>query len=284
MQQPATAGSTYGDTAVPARVAAQRHEEHVVRDGPHRREAEPVVADHVVAYPQWSVRPLGSDVAGPLAQGRALGCVQLLAEDVDPGPREVSEPARVVEVEVGDGHVGDVVDRETQCPDLRLCGLGHREPRPQRRDEGSPEAARVGDVSGAEACVNEQQAMGALDEQAVRDHPRRRDPSAQGAARTQGMALPPIKHFKSGFLRMRAFCGDAEVTPIHPFKLEQRVSESDMIDEGLYVFDPGALGPHCATVKLVMYSEKEPEKGDTRVVDPKVLQQIWQDFAPYREL
>jgi S1-C subfamily serine protease len=107
---------------------------------------------------------------------------------------------------------------------------------------------------------------------------------ARGAARTQGVALPPIKHFKSGFSRMRVFCGDAEVTPIHPFKLEQRVSESDAIYEGLYVFDPGALGPHCGTVKLVLYSEKEPAKGDTRVVDPRVLQQIWQDFALYREL
>ena len=52
----------------------------------------------------------------------------------------------------------------------------------------------------------------------------------------------------------------------------------------IYVFDPDALGPQCGTVKLVMYSEKEPKKGDTRVVDPRVLQQIWQDFAPYREL
>ena len=65
---------------------------------------------------------------------------------------------------------------------------------------------------------------------------------ARGAAQTQGVALPPIKHVKSGFSRMRAFCGDAEVTPIHRFKLEQRVSESDAIHEGLYVFDPGALG------------------------------------------
>ncbi len=59
---------------------------------------------------------------------------------------------------------------------------------------------------------------------------------------TQGVSLPPIKRFKSGFSRMRAFCGDAEVTPIHPFKLQQRISESDAIYEGLYVFDPGALG------------------------------------------
>jgi S1-C subfamily serine protease len=107
---------------------------------------------------------------------------------------------------------------------------------------------------------------------------------ARGAARTQGVSLPPIKRFRSGFSRLRAFCGDAEVTPIHPFKLEQRISESVAIHEGLYVFDPGALGPHCGSVKLVLYSEKEPEKGDTREGDPKVLQQIWQDFAPYREL
>jgi S1-C subfamily serine protease len=105
---------------------------------------------------------------------------------------------------------------------------------------------------------------------------------ARGAAQTQGVAIPPIKRFKSGFLRMRAFCGDAEITPIHPFKLEYRVSESDTIYEGLYVFDAGALGPSCARVRLVMYSEKEPEKGDTLIVDAKVIQQIWQDFAPYR--
>jgi S1-C subfamily serine protease len=105
---------------------------------------------------------------------------------------------------------------------------------------------------------------------------------ARGAARTQGVALPPIKHFKAGFARMRAFCGDAEVTPIHPFKLEQRVSESDAIYEGLYVFDPDALRPDCGTVKLMMYSDKEPGKGDTRVVEPRVVQQIWQDFEPYR--
>ena len=107
---------------------------------------------------------------------------------------------------------------------------------------------------------------------------------ARGAAQTQGASLPPIKRFKSGFSRMRAFCGDAEVPPIHPFKLEQRVSANDAIHEGLYVFDAGALGPQCGSVKLVLYSEKEPAKGDTRVVDSKVLEQIWQDFAPYRAL
>jgi hypothetical protein len=105
---------------------------------------------------------------------------------------------------------------------------------------------------------------------------------ARGAAMTQGVSLPPIKRFKPGFSRLRAFCGDSEVTPIHPFKLEQRVSENEAIYEGLYVFDADALGPGCKTVKLVLFSEKEPEKGDTRVVDPKVVQQVWDDFAAYR--
>jgi S1-C subfamily serine protease len=105
---------------------------------------------------------------------------------------------------------------------------------------------------------------------------------ARGAALTQGAAIPAIKHVKSGFSRLRAYCGDSEVTPIHPFVLEQRVSEKDTISEGLYVFDPGAFGPQCESVKLVLYSEKDPERGETRVVDPGILQRITQDFAPYQ--
>jgi len=105
---------------------------------------------------------------------------------------------------------------------------------------------------------------------------------ARGAAQTQGVSLPPFKRMRSGFSRMRIACGDAEVAPIHPLKIEQHVSGTETIYEGLYVFDPGALGPSCATVKVTVYSEKEPQKADTRVVDAKVIEQIWQDFAPYR--
>ena len=103
---------------------------------------------------------------------------------------------------------------------------------------------------------------------------------ARGAAMTQGMSLPPMKRAKAGFLRMRAFCGDREVTPIHPFVVEHRVSDTEGIYEGLYVFDPAALVAPCGPVKLTVYSEDEPGRGDARVVDPKVLQQIARDFAP----
>jgi len=101
---------------------------------------------------------------------------------------------------------------------------------------------------------------------------------ARGAAITQGMSLPPIKRVKSGFSRMRAFCGETEVTPIHPFVVEHRISETRVIDEGLYVFDPAALGPRCNGVKLTVYSDDAPDKGDARVVDQKVLEQITRDF------
>jgi len=79
-----------------------------------------------------------------------------------------------------------------------------------------------------------------------------------------------------------AFCGDAEVMPIHPFTHARRVSETDAVREGLYVFDSRAFGPHCQSVRLVLLSEKPSAKPDTKTVDPPILQQIWDDFAAYR--
>ena len=104
----------------------------------------------------------------------------------------------------------------------------------------------------------------------------------RGAVQTQGVALPPIKRIKAGFAGLRLYCGDVEVIPIHPFKIEHRIGRADAVYEGLYVFDPGAIGPHCGTVRLTLFSDKAPDNGDTRIVDPKILERIWQDFAPYR--
>ena len=105
---------------------------------------------------------------------------------------------------------------------------------------------------------------------------------ARGAASTQGISIPAMKSIKAGFSRMQIFCGDAEVTPIHPFKIERRLGADNAVYEGLYILDPSAIGPHCGTVKLTLYSDKNPATGDTRLVDPKIVQQIWDDFAAYR--
>jgi hypothetical protein len=106
---------------------------------------------------------------------------------------------------------------------------------------------------------------------------------ARGAASTQGVALPPIKRFKSDFSRLRAFCNDKEIAPIHAFTLEQRVSEKLTINEGLYAFDPAAFEPaNCASFKLQLYADKARDKPDAVLVDAKVIPQLWEDLAPYR--
>ena len=86
-----------------------------------------------------------------------------------------------------------------------------------------------------------------------------------------GIAIPPIKRIRSGFSHMRAYCGEREVTPIHPFRLVQRISDDDAMFEGLYAFDPAALSPECGSVKVVVFSEREPEKGETLVVAPGIV-------------
>ena len=105
---------------------------------------------------------------------------------------------------------------------------------------------------------------------------------ARGAAYTQGVGLPPITHVKGSFSRLRAYCGDAEVTPIHPFIVEHRLSETDAAYEGLYVFEPNAFTSSCSSVKFVLQSEKNPDRPETTVVDPRIIQQIAQDFALYQ--
>ena len=102
------------------------------------------------------------------------------------------------------------------------------------------------------------------------------------AARTQGAVLPAFKDFKTSFRHMRATCAGVEVTPIHPFVLEHRVDEKSVVREGLYVFDADAIGPQCGTVTLSLYSEAQPERADTLTPTRAVIDQVWNDFAPYR--
>lgn len=102
------------------------------------------------------------------------------------------------------------------------------------------------------------------------------------AARTQGANLPAFKDFKSSFRHMRASCGGVDVTPIHPFVLEHRESETNVIREGLYVFDPDAFGPQCGTVTLSLFSEAQPTRPDPLASTRAVIDRVWNDFAPYR--
>src|SRR5204862_3671153 len=94
--------------------------------------------------------------------------------------------------------------------------------------------------------------------------------------------IPAMKHLKTGFAKLQLFCGDTEIAPIHPFRIEQRVGEREFVYEGLYVFAPDAISPECKTVRLTLFSDKQPDRGIPQGIDPKIVQQVWDDFAPYR--
>ncbi len=103
------------------------------------------------------------------------------------------------------------------------------------------------------------------------------------AAQTQGVQLPPAaKHARAGLARLQLVCGETTVTPIHPFRIEHQLENDGVVSEGLYVYEPSAIGPQCGTVKVVLFSEKDPSKGDPHVVEPKTLDAIARDFASYK--
>jgi hypothetical protein len=104
----------------------------------------------------------------------------------------------------------------------------------------------------------------------------------RGVARTQGMVIPPLKRFKDNFSRLRAFCDGREMTPIHPFKIEQRITDALTLSEGLYVFSRDAFTPTCGSISLTVFSDNDAAKPDAATLDPKLIQQIREDFSPYR--
>ena len=120
----------------------------------------------------------------------------------------------------------------------------------------------------------------------VRATPRQTEPFwikvARGAAMTQGMMLPPIKRFKPGVARARVLCGTREVRPVLPLVVERRTSPTDSVREGLLVLTPDAIGPHCGRVAIEVSSEKSPDTWETAVVDPRTVEQVWRELAPYR--
>jgi hypothetical protein len=97
---------------------------------------------------------------------------------------------------------------------------------------------------------------------------------ARGAASTQGVALPPMPSFSAGFLRMRAFCGSSEVAPIHGFRIETPLDTRGVLREGLYVFALTDFGPHCGSVRFELFSEKSPNKADSKTIDPAIFAKI----------
>lgn len=103
---------------------------------------------------------------------------------------------------------------------------------------------------------------------------------ARGAAMTQGMNLPAFKRVDASFARLVASCGGREVMPIHPFTLESSIGGDTALVEGLYVFPANAFPADCGAATLTVYSQKEPQKGDVKAIDPAMLRQVLDDLQP----
>lgn len=94
--------------------------------------------------------------------------------------------------------------------------------------------------------------------------------------------------FKTDFYRMKLMCGDNEVLPIHPAKIAHVISESnyfvrakDATYEGLYFYPPNAITSACGHVTLEIFSERNPEKPNVKVLSDKTVARIESDFQPY---
>ena len=108
------------------------------------------------------------------------------------------------------------------------------------------------------------------------------------AASRGGYGGPAHMKFKTDFYRMRLLCGEREVEPIHPGKAatvanahNAFVNVTDATYVGIYSYPADAVTPSCGRVVLELYSEKEPDKPISKVLDAKTIQRISADFQPY---
>ncbi len=94
--------------------------------------------------------------------------------------------------------------------------------------------------------------------------------------------------FRADFYRMKLLCGTKEVEPIQPGKAATVVNAhnaflnvTDATYVGIYAYPPDAISPSCGKVTLQIYSEKEPDKSESKDLDQKSIDRVWNDFRPY---
>ena len=94
--------------------------------------------------------------------------------------------------------------------------------------------------------------------------------------------------FKTDFYRMKLLCGGKEVEPIQPGKAatvvnahNSFVNVTDATYVGIYSYPPEAISPSCGKVTLQLYSEKEPDKSESKDLEQKSIERVWNDFRPY---
>ncbi len=111
---------------------------------------------------------------------------------------------------------------------------------------------------------------------------------------TDGHA-PSTYRYKGSFVRMKLLCGSREVEPIWPrrvpvtgysFANYSKAGYSVVKGgsyKGSYVYPHDGVSPECGQVTLEITSAKD-EKPLVKVLDPKIVNRLWEDFADYRKL
>src|SRR5258708_10970475 len=94
--------------------------------------------------------------------------------------------------------------------------------------------------------------------------------------------------FKTDFPKMKLFCGNNEVQPIHPGRVpvtvsvrDRAVKMEDSTYKGVYMYSPDAVNPDCAQVKLEIYSAKGGDP-TVKTFEEKTVQHVWADFDAFR--
>ncbi len=104
------------------------------------------------------------------------------------------------------------------------------------------------------------------------------------------MVLPADFKFKADFEEMALTCDGRLVTPIQRGKIEFIKSLTSYLKTkqrtayaGVYTYAAESFAPDkCKQMSLQIVSQQSPATPEIRVVDPKMVQQVWNDFEPYR--
>lgn len=106
-----------------------------------------------------------------------------------------------------------------------------------------------------------------------------------------GMMTPPDMKFKADFYEMTLLCDGNLITPIQRgkselivpmpsyYKIKNRFTYAGIYTYPVDPFEPGK----CKQLTLNVFSEENPAVAAKKVLNPLMVQQVWQDFAGYRE-
>ncbi|HEY0006564.1 MAG TPA: trypsin-like peptidase domain-containing protein [Pyrinomonadaceae bacterium] len=106
-----------------------------------------------------------------------------------------------------------------------------------------------------------------------------------------GYMTPLNYKFKADFYEMALVCDGKEVTPIRRgkaeivaqmpdyYKIKNRYTYAGLYSYPASIFSPGT----CQRLELRVFSEERPTVPATKILDARMIQKVWSDFAEYQQ-